>query len=157
MRMLDGRESLELHNEMHFVDAIVAKSCNFLPRVDLILDTDLIAGWVGSNARPLCCSFHWNDLPRAIVDMSARLKLLYEEVELFAVELLVQCLGLSTKEVKLPQGILGQGKVIISERPVCSLEDLLWNADLVENEEDARAPFEDPVEVGIVCQAISEC
>ena len=152
--MVDGGESLELHEEVHFVDAIVAKGCNFLPCVDLVLDFDSITGRVSCNTRSFRCSFHWNDLPSAVVDMSARLKLVYEEIELFAVELFVQCLGLSTEKIQLPQAILGQGKVIISERSICSLEDLLWNADLVEDEEDAWTLFEDPIEVGIVGQAI---
>ena len=133
MRMLDGRERFEMHNEMYLINPIVTECGHFLSGVDLILDSHLITGCVGSYAWTFCCRFHRYNVPRAIVDMVARLKFLYKEIELFAVELLIQRLGLPTKEIELPQGILGQRKIIVGEGPVDRLEHLLWSANLVED------------------------
>ena len=102
--MADLRKGLEVHDELHFIDAVVVEDSDFLPGVQVAVYVYLVVGF--RNARPFHKWFNRDDRPVPIIDMPPRLKLLYEKVELFAVELLVQCLGFAAKEVKIPQSIL---------------------------------------------------
>ena len=104
MRMADGRKGFEMHDKLHLIDAVVVKDGNFLPSVEVSMNVNLITGFC--NAWPFHKWFYWDHRPVPIVDMAPRLELLYEVVELFSVELPVQCFGLAAEEVELPQGIL---------------------------------------------------
>lgn len=161
MRVLNVGESLQLHEKRHFIESLFARRRDSFPGVELFVHMHFVtAGLAGCKARP---PHHWHDrvyrydLPCPVVDVSARLKLLYEKIGLFTVELLIECLRLAAEQVELPQCILGQRKVVIGERFVDELKDLLWDANLVQGQKDARTSLEDPVEIGVVRQAISEC
>ena len=100
MGMVDLRKGFEMHDELHFIDAIIVENGDFLPGVKVSMYVNLVVSF--RNARPFHEWFHRDNRPVPIVDMSPRLKLLYEELELFTVELLVQCLRFATKKVELP-------------------------------------------------------
>ena len=155
MGMADGRKGFQMHDEVPLIDTVVVEDSDFLPGVEVSMDVHLVVGF--RNTWPFDEWFYGDDLPVPIVDMPPWLELLYEKVELFAMELLVQCLRLAAEEVELPQSILGQREVVVGEGFVNDLENLLGYADLIEDEEKARASFEDPIKIGVVGQAISKC
>ena len=100
MRMADVRKGLQVDDKLHFIDAVVLEGGDFLPNVEVSMDVDFVIGF--RNAWPFDKRFDRDDCPISIIDMPSRLKILYEEVELFPVKLLVQCLGLATEKVEFP-------------------------------------------------------
>ena len=87
-------EGLQLHDKRHFVDPLLLRCSNPLPRVKLFMYSDLVAcELAGGDA---WSSYRWHDwlhrdhVPRVIVDMPARLELLDKEIELFTVKLLIE-------------------------------------------------------------------
>ena len=46
MRMVDGGKRLEVRDEqLHFIDAVVVEDCDFLSRVEVSMDVNLVAGF----------------------------------------------------------------------------------------------------------------
>ncbi len=96
-----------MQHEMDSIDPIIAKPSHLFPRIENLVNMDFVGtGLAGRNARSLGYRFDWDDFPSTVVDMAPRLEFLYKVVELFAVELFVQCLRFAAKKVQLPKSIL---------------------------------------------------
>lgn len=157
MRVSDGLEGFHVHDKLISVNAILPRRRNLLPSVHAIRYTDSVARLAGRYA---CHSLDdWlerQDVIISVIHMTTGLELLDHEVELLTVELLVQRLRLATEEVEFPQGLLRQRQIVIVKGFVDDIKNPFGATNVVQDQKDAPSLLQNPIQVGIIRQAVAK-
>ena len=154
MRVLDVGKMLEMYDEVNIVNAIQIVNSYLFPGVYTFLNLHSIVTLISCEARSFGQRIQGDDVPGFIFCMTSSVNLLNQEIELFAVEFLVQCLRLGTKEVEFPECILCEWKIIVREGLIDQVKDPLRYSDLIQDQEYPWASFKYPIEICIVRQPI---
>ena len=147
-----------MHHEVDFVHSIVSTYQHSFPGIyhlRLLGAIDLIRALNREHSGALGNVLQRNDGILRIVYVPFP-QLLYEIIELPAIEFLLQRIRFVPRQVEFAEVIFGYWKVVIVEGLVDRIEDPFRYADLLEYEKQSPPSLQNPIQVVVVGQAISK-